>query len=63
MDQGPYLEANDRSDNQEIPSFYGTRGFITVFPKAPRDLVLSQMNPADLSISYVFQTSYSLSVA
>jgi hypothetical protein len=34
-------ETNNRSDNIEIPNFYGTRGFITVLTRAPTEPCLN----------------------
>jgi len=33
-EQSPSWEANSHSGSQEIPRLYGTRRFITVFPRA-----------------------------
>jgi hypothetical protein len=34
MEQGPSWEANRSAASQEIPQFYGTRGFITTITSA-----------------------------
>jgi len=41
MEQSSSWEANSLSANQEIPGFYGTRKFITVFTRS-RHLSLSR---------------------
>jgi len=45
MKQSP-SEASSRSAGQEIPRFYGTWSFITVFARAATGLYPDQMHPA-----------------
>jgi hypothetical protein len=50
MVQGLFWRMNNRSANQEIPSFYGTRKFITMITKSSSEPFESSPDPYILII-------------